>query len=219
MTTTFVKNPKITLIGAGGFVFPFRLIGDILSFPALRDATLTLMDIDPDKLGPVAEATRELVAHHGFGATVEETTDRRAALDGADIVIITFQVGGVESYRHDVEIPRKYGIDQPVGDTVGPGGVFRFLRSVPAYDEIAADALEVCPEATFINYANPMAMATAYLNAKGLRTVGLCHSVQGTTRMLARTLRSEEHTSELQSRGHLVCRLLLEKKNKYQHTK
>ena len=188
MTTTHLKNPKITLIGAGGFVFPFRLLGDILSFPALRESTLTLMDVNPDKLGPVAAATRELVAHHGFGATVEETTDRRAALDGADIVIITFQVGGVESYRHDVEIPRKYGIDQTVGDTVGPGGVFRFLRSVAAYDEIAADALEVCPGATFINYANPMAMATAYLNARGLRTVGLCHSVQGTTRMLARTL-------------------------------
>ncbi|HEX7352710.1 alpha-glucosidase/alpha-galactosidase [Brachybacterium sp.] len=188
MTTTFVKNPKITLIGAGGFVFPFRLIGDILSFPALRDSTLTLMDVNPDKLGPVAAATRELVDHHGFPTTVEETTDRRAALDGADIVIITFQVGGVESYRHDVEIPRKYGIDQTVGDTVGPGGVFRFLRSVPAYAQIADDALEVCPDATFINYANPMAMATAYLNARGLRTVGLCHSVQGTTRMLARTL-------------------------------
>ena len=128
------------------------------------------------------------MAHHGFPTRVEETTDRRAALDGADIVIITFQVGGVESYRHDVEIPRKYGIDQTVGDTVGPGGVFRFLRSVPAYEQIANDALEVCPNATFINYANPMAMATAYLNAKGLRTVGLCHSVQGTTRMLARTL-------------------------------
>jgi len=188
MATTHRKNPQITLIGAGGFVFPFRLIGDILSFPALREATLTLMDINPDKLGPVAAATRELVAHHGFPATVEETTDRRAALEGADIVIITFQVGGVESYRHDVEIPRTYGIDQPVGDTVGPGGVFRFLRSVPAYDEIAADALEVCPDATFINYANPMAMATAYLSAKGLTAVGLCHSVQGTTRMLARTL-------------------------------
>ena len=188
MTTTFVKNPKITIIGAGGFVFPFRLVGDILSFPALRGAALSLMDVDPAKLGPVAEATRELIAHHGFSATVEETTDRRAALDGADIVIITFQVGGVESYRHDVEIPRKYGIDQTVGDTVGPGGVFRFLRSVPAYDEIADDALEVCPDATFINYANPMAMATAYLSAKGLRTVGLCHSVQGPTRMLARTL-------------------------------
>src|SRR5690625_4141584 len=107
MTTTHLQNPKITIIGAGGFVFPFRLIGDILSFPALRESTLCLMDIDSDKLGPVAAATRELVSHHGFAATVEETTDRRAALDGADIVIITFQVGGVESYRHD-EIGRAH---------------------------------------------------------------------------------------------------------------
>ena len=186
--SAFLAHPKITIIGAGGFVFPFRLIGDILSFPALRDATLTLMDVRPEKLGPVASATRELIAHHGFGATVEETGDRRAALDGADIVIITFQVGGLESYEHDVMIPRKYGIDQAVGDTVGPGGVFRFLRSVGAYDAIIDDALEVCPDDAFLNYANPMAMATSYLNARGLRAVGLCHSVQGTTRMLARTL-------------------------------
>ena len=187
-STRFLSHPKITIIGAGGFVFPFRLIGDILSFPALREATLTLMDINPDKLGPVASATRELVDHHGFPVTVEETTDRRAALDGADAVIITFQVGGVESYAHDVKIPRRYGIDQAVGDTVGPGGVFRFLRSVASYDAIIDDALEVCPRAQFINYANPMAMATAYLNARGLSCVGLCHSVQGTTRMLARSL-------------------------------
>ncbi len=181
-------SPKITIIGAGGYVFPFRLIGDLLSFPALRSSELCLMDVNPDKLAPVAEATRKLVAHHGFDTEVVETTDRRAALTDADFVIITFQVGGVESYRWDVEIPRRYGVDQTVGDTVGPGGVFRFLRSVPAYQAIAADALEVCPAAVFINYANPMAMATGYLNALGLRTVGLCHSVQGTTRMLARTL-------------------------------
>jgi alpha-galactosidase len=183
-----MTSPKITIIGAGGYVFPFRLIGDLLSFPALRSAELCLMDINPDKLAPVAEATRKLVAHHGFDTEVVETTDRRAALTDADFVIITFQVGGVESYRWDVEIPRRYGVDQTVGDTVGPGGVFRFLRSVPAYQAIAADALEVCPDAVFINYANPMAMATGYLNALGLKTVGLCHSVQGTTRMLARTL-------------------------------
>jgi alpha-galactosidase len=182
------QSPKITIIGAGGFVFPFRLIGDLVSFPALRSAQLCLMDVNPDKLAPVADAARKLVAHHGFDTEVVETTDRRTALDGADFVIITFQVGGVESYQHDVLIPRKYGIDQTVGDTVGPGGVFRFLRSVPAYAAIAADAREVCPDAVFINYANPMAMATAYLNAQGLKTVGLCHSVQGTTRMLARTL-------------------------------
>jgi alpha-galactosidase len=183
-----VSAPKITIIGAGGFVFPFRLIGDLLSFPALRSAELCLMDVNPGKLGPVADAARKLVAHHGFDTAVVETTDRRAALVDADFVIITFQVGGVESYRWDVEIPRRYGIDQTVGDTIGPGGVFRFLRSVPAYRAIAADALEVCPEAVFINYANPMAMASGYLNALGLTTVGLCHSVQNTTRMLARTL-------------------------------
>lgn len=188
MSHSTTSRPKITIIGAGGFVFPFRLIGDLLSFPALRDAHLCLMDIDADRLGRVAGAARELARHHGMAATVEETTDRRTALDGADVVVITFQVGGVEAYRHDVEIPRRYGVDQTVGDTVGPGGVFRFLRSVPAYRAIAADARELCPEAQFINYANPMAMATAYLNAQGLRTVGLCHSVQGTTRMLARTL-------------------------------
>jgi alpha-galactosidase len=179
---------KITIIGAGGFVFPFRLIGDLLTFPALRDTELCLMDIDAPRLSRTARAARELIAHHGFATSVVETTDRGEALTNADVVIITFQVGGVESYRHDVEIPRRYGVDQTVGDTVGPGGVFRFLRSVDAYSAIAADALELCPDAQFINYANPMAMATAYLNALGLRTVGLCHSVQKTTRMLARAI-------------------------------
>jgi alpha-galactosidase len=179
---------KITIVGAGGYVFPFRLIGDLLSYPALRDSTLTLMDIDAGRLERTASAARALVAHHGFPTTVESTADRRAALDGADHVIITFQVGGVDAFRDDVEIPRRYGVDQTVGDTLGPGGVFRFLRSVVAYREIAADLAELAPRAQVINYANPMAMATWYLNALGARTVGLCHSVQGTSRMLARAL-------------------------------
>lgn len=181
-------SPKITIIGAGGYVFPLRLIGDLLSFPALRGSTLCLMDINAERLHPVADATRELINHHQLGAAVQETTDRREALRDAEFVIITFQVGGIDSYRHDVEIPRRYGVDQPVGDTIGPGGVFRFLRSASSYAEIVADARELCPNAQFINYANPMAMATGYLNALGVRAVGLCHSVQGTTRMLARAL-------------------------------
>lgn len=180
--------PKITIIGAGGYVFPLRLIGDLLSFPSLQKSTLALMDIDPSRLKRTADAARELIDHHGLGATVLATTDRREALADSDYVIITFQVGGVEAYRHDVEIPRRYGLDQPVGDTLGPGGVFRFLRSVPAYRSIAADMHELCPQALLINYANPMAMATWFLNSLGIRTVGLCHSVQNTSRMLAREL-------------------------------
>lgn len=182
------KRPKITIIGAGGYVFPMRLIGDLYSFPALRDTTLSLMDVNPDRLERTASAARELARHHGIGAVVESTCDQRAALEGADFVIITFQVGGVESYHHDVAIPRRYGVDQTVGDTIGPGGVFRFLRSVPAYRALAADIRELCPDAQVINYANPMAMATWYLTSLGLTTVGLCHSVQGTSRMLAREL-------------------------------
>lgn len=146
------------------------------------------MDIDGQRLARTADATRDLVRHHGFPTQVVETTDRRAALDGADYVIVTFQVGGVDAYRLDVEIPRRYGLDQPVGDTLGPGGVFRFLRSVPAYAELAHDMRELCPGALLINYANPMAMNAWFLTRLGIETVGLCHSVQGTSRMLAREL-------------------------------
>jgi alpha-galactosidase len=179
---------KISIIGAGGYVFPLRLIGDLLSYPELRASTLTLMDVDAGRLARTADAASALVAHHGFPTTVERTTDRRAALTGADFVIVTFQVGGIDAYRTDVEIPRRYGLDQPVGDTLGPGGVFRFLRSAPAYREIAADMRELCPGALLINYANPMAMNCWYLAELGIETVGLCHSVQNTSRMLAREL-------------------------------
>lgn len=180
--------PRIAIVGAGGTVFPLRLIGDLLSFPALRDATFALMDIDPGRAEATAACACELAAHHGFPATFAATDDRRAALVGADYVIVTFQVGGLDAYRHDVEIPRKYGVDQTVGDTLGPGGVFRFLRSAPVYADIAADMRALCPDALLINYANPMAMACWYLSALGVTTVGLCHSVQGTSRMLARQL-------------------------------
>src|SRR5450830_1773054 len=109
--TTISRKPKITIIGAGGFVFPFRLIGDLMSFPAVRSSTLCLMDLNADRLSRTATAARELADHHGFNTEIVETTDRREALRDADFVIITFQVGGIESYRLDVEIPRKYGVD------------------------------------------------------------------------------------------------------------
>lgn len=179
---------KIAIIGAGGYVFPLRLVGDLLSFPSLRASTFSLMDLDPGRAERTAMAARELVSHYRLSARVETTTDRHEALDGADYVIVTFQVGGIEAYRLDVEIPRRFGIDQTVGDTLGPGGVFRFLRSAPAYQEIAADMRTLCPGALLINYANPMAMNCWLLSRLGIDTIGLCHSVQGTSRMLARHL-------------------------------
>lgn len=179
---------NITIIGAGGYVFPLRLVADILSFPELQGSSLTLMDIDAERLERNANVARELVKHHNLSTRVESTTNRRKALTNADYVIITFQVGGLEAYKIDKDIPLKYGIDQAVGDTLGPGGVFRFLRSAPAYKAIAEDMLELCPNALLINYANPMAMACWYLSSFGIKTVGLCHSIQGTTRMLARHL-------------------------------
>ena len=183
-----VGGPKIAIIGAGGVVFPLRLMGDFLSFPALRGATFALMDLDLGRAERTATAARDLAAHYAFPARIEATDDQRAALTGADYVVVTFQVGGIEAYAHDVEIPRKYGLDQPVGDTLGPGGVFRFLRSAPAYAAIARDMHELCPDALLINYANPMAMNCWYLTELGITSVGLCHSVQGTSRMLARHL-------------------------------
>ena len=186
--TATTTGPKIAIIGAGGVVFPLRLMGDMLTFPALRGATYALMDLDKDRAERTAIAARDLARHYEFPATIEATDDRRAALTDADYVIVTFMVGGLDVYRHDMEIPRKYGVDQRIGDTLGPGGVFRFLRSAPAYADIARDMLELCPDALLINYANPMAMNCWYLTELGITTVGLCHSVQGTSRMLARQL-------------------------------
>ena len=179
---------KIAIIGAGGFVFPLRLAGDILSHKSLQSVTLSLMDIDPVGLERTAKSVRELIDHHRLPTRIEATTELHQALHGADYVIVTFQVGGLEAYRHDVEIPRKYGLDQAVGDTLGPGGIMRFLRSSVAYRQIAEAMLEVCPNALLINYANPMAMNCWYLSRMGIKTVGLCHSVQNTTQMLAKHL-------------------------------
>ena len=143
------------------------------------------MDLDLKRAEHTASEARELASHNGFGAAIAATDDRRSALTEADYVIVTFMVGGTEVYRHDMEIPRKYGVDQRIGDTLGPGGVFRFLRNYPAYEEIARDMHELCPDALLINYANPMVMNCWYLSELGINTVGLCHSVQGTSRMLA----------------------------------
>ena len=181
-------GPRIVIVGAGGWVFPMELTRDILSFPALSSATLVLYDIDPAGGERTAEAARSLIELGGVDATVEVPGDLPSAVSGADVVITVFQVGGVEAYALDVEIPGRYGIDQTVGDTLGPGGVFRGLRTVEALREVALAMLDGCPDALLLNYANPMSVNCWATDLLGVRVAGLCHSVQGTSQQLAREL-------------------------------
>ncbi len=182
---------KIAFIGAGSTVFMKNLIGDALLRPALADAHIALMDIDRARLDESALIARKLVASLGTGARVTATTDRRAVLDGADFVIVAFQIGG---YRPctvtDFDIPKAYGLRQTIADTLGVGGIMRGLRTVPHLWAIAQDMRALCPDALMLNYVNPMAINTWALTARfpDLRQVGLCHSVQGTAYELARDL-------------------------------
>ncbi|MCD6519265.1 MAG: alpha-galactosidase [Anaerolineae bacterium] len=175
--------PKITLIGAGSHVFARRLITDVLTWPSLQDATITLMDINPEKLEVMAALGHKMVRQVGTGARIEATTDLQTALDGADYVAVAIRVG--DSMNH-VAIPYKYGVIHSIGDTMGPGGVFYFLKNAPAIIEIARTMERVCPDALMLNYTNPMVMLSwAVAELSSVRYVGLCHSVQGTARQLA----------------------------------
>jgi alpha-galactosidase len=169
-------------------VFPLRLTVDILSFPELRDSTLHLYDINPRTLAKNRKLTAGIIERNRLPTKLEAGTNRRRALDGADYVIVAFQVGGIPAYTHDVKIPLEYGLDQCVGDTMGPGGVFRAFRSIAALKKIAADMRELAPDALMLQYANPMAMNCWALNLLGVKVVGLCHSVQGTSWLLAKQL-------------------------------
>ncbi|MBI3946877.1 MAG: alpha-galactosidase [Armatimonadetes bacterium] len=179
--------PKITFIGAGSFGFTRGLVRDILTFPALSGATLSLMDIDPERLEFARAAVQKIVDAGHYPAKVEATLDRRQALDGADAVLCTILAAPTSVWRHDIEIPKRYGVDINVGDTRGPAGVFRALRTIPVMVSICRDMEELCPDATLLNYTNPMAMLCRAMQSETkIRLTGLCHSVQGTAAMLAR---------------------------------
>ena len=179
--------PKIAMIGAGSVVFAKRLMTDLLSWPSLQESEIALMDIHQGRLDMIHALGTRLVAQEHLPARITKTTDRRQALDGADYVICSIQVGGLDQYEHDVEIPRRYGIDQTVGDTLGPGGVFRGLRTIPVLTSIGRDMESLCPHALFINYSNPMNMNMwGFSRTTSIRNIGLCHSVQGTAERLAR---------------------------------
>lgn len=178
---------KIAFIGAGSFGFTRSLVRDILSFPAMADTTIALMDIDPERLSAIKTAIDKIVAAGKYPAKVIATNDRIEALKDADGVVCTILAGGVNVWRHDIEIPKKYGIDINVGDTRGPAGVFRALRTIPVMLDICKDIEKYCPNAVFLNYTNPMAMLCRAMQGQSkVNVTGLCHSVQGTAEMLAK---------------------------------
>ncbi|MCR4657686.1 MAG: alpha-glucosidase/alpha-galactosidase [Lachnospiraceae bacterium] len=180
---------KFTFIGAGSFEFTRDLIRDLMTFPAFDDCELMLMDIDEKKLEYARRGAEKVVRAGGHKAVIKATTDRREALENADGVLITVLQGTVDVWRHDIEIPKKYGVDICVGDTRGPSGIFRFLRTAPVLLSIIRDAEELCPNAVILNYTNPMAMLVSYLQSQTkLSVTGLCHSVQGTAEMLSEWL-------------------------------
>ncbi|MDY5015414.1 MAG: alpha-galactosidase [Eubacteriales bacterium] len=178
---------KIAFIGAGSFGFTRTLVKDILSFPAFADAEIALMDINPERLSYIERACRKIVERGNYPAKITATMNRAEALEGADGVLITSLSGGVQVWRHDIEIPKKYGVDINVGDTRGPAGIFRYLRTVNDMLDIGHDIDRYCPNAIVLNYTNPMAMLCRTLQGECRASItGLCHSVQGTAEMLAR---------------------------------
>ena len=179
---------KFAFIGAGSFGFTRGLVRDILSFPALSDSELCLMDVNPERLSYIKTAVERIIEAGSYPARVTATMDRVEALKGADGVICTILAGDIDVWQHDILIPKKYGVDTNVGDTRGPSGIFRYLRTVNPIMSIARDIERYCPKAVFLNYTNPMAMLCRTVQGElpHLVTSGLCHSVQGTAAMLAK---------------------------------
>ena len=177
---------KITFIGAGSLGFTGELVRDILTFPLLEDAHIALMDINAERLEWAKKGVEKLIKAGNRPAKVEATLDRAEAFKGADVVLTTILAGSTEVWRHDIEIPKKYGVDINVGDTRGPSGIFRFLRTLPPMMDIVRDMEKYCPNAVLLNYTNPMAMLCGALQRQThIPVTGLCHSVQGTALMLA----------------------------------
>ena len=180
-------SARIAFIGAGSVEFTKNLLGDILTFPELADAEIALHDIDDERLEAAEAIARWTSGALGASAAITSHRDRRAALEGADYVVNMVQVGMHQATMLDFDIPLRHGLRQTIGDTLGIGGIFRALRTIPVMLGIAEDMRSECPDAWLLNYTNPMAMLcwAVYDGSSIDRVVGLCHSVQGTTRRLA----------------------------------
>jgi len=181
---------RIVLIGAGSVVFAKNITGDILSFAELADSEIRLVDIDQERLKVAEVLINRVSSYLGANATVKTYEDRRAALEGADYVVNMIQVGGYEPCTvTDFEVPKKYGLKQTIGDTLGIGGIFRALRTIPVIMEFCRDMEEICPDVLFLNYVNPMAMNTgAILRGSAIKSVGLCHGIHFSQKWLCEVL-------------------------------
>jgi len=178
---------KIAFIGAGSFGFTRGLVRDLLTFPAFQDAEIALMDINAERLEAIRQACEKLKTAGKYGCEITATMNRAEALQGADGVVITILCGETDVWKYDIEIPKKYGVDINVGDTRGPAGIFRFLRTAPEMLRICDDVAKYCPDAFILNYTNPMAMLCRIMQGTNkVNVTGLCHSVQGTAEMLAK---------------------------------
>ena len=212
---------KITFMGAGSTIFARHVIGDCLCCESLRDSEFALYDIDGQRLKEsqfILENIRHTLGDHGKITTYLGVENRKEALRGASFVINAIQVGLYDPCTIiDFEVPKKYGLRQTIGDTLGIGGIMRALRTIPVLEDFTRDMVEVCPDALFLNYTNPMAMLTGYLlRYTPIRSVGLCHSVQGCSKQLLRELGMDDQVEGRRDRiagiNHMAW--LLEIKNK-----
>jgi len=181
-----MPTPKIVFVGGGSFAWTPRLFSNILQTPSLDGSTVTLFDLNPDSLDLTTRLATRLAESVDTKVTVDSTTDRAAALDGADFVVVTITTGGLAAMVHDLEIPERYGIFQTVGDTVGPGGLMRALRNVPVFLNIAQAMEKACPSAWILNCSNPLSALTRVITRETpIRTVGVCHGVREVARQFA----------------------------------
>ena len=208
---------KIAFIGAGSFGFTRTVLKDVLSYPLLQGSEIVLMDIHAGRLEMAQQCCQRIIDAREYPAKLRTTMDRREALEGADAVLVTILCGDTNIWQHDILIPKKYGVDINVGDTRGPSGIFRALRTIPTMLDICKDMEELCPEAIMLNYTNPMAMLChAMQRTSFINTTGLCHSVQGTAQMLAGWVKVPFAELDYTCAGinHLAWYLELKHKNK-----
>jgi alpha-galactosidase len=177
---------KIAIIGAGSIVFCSTFLNDIFNVSEFDGFEIALMSPTYTKVNKVKDYAEKIIKANNLKTKVYATTDRRDAIKDAKYIICTFQIGGVEAFQHDYEIPMKYGVDQCIGDSLGPGGVFRLLRSTPLFDTLDREIKELCPDAYVLNYVNPMGAVCTYLGRyTNMKYVGLCHGVQTTMDLIS----------------------------------